>query len=315
MATSDQLNPLQLNFTGGSPLGEVGLPGGQTILGSQVTLAPFQMVSDLSIRVQIQNLRNSCHTYSAAGRAYDRNAFIDTNQELVLPFYLRAGGATPEEAENWRVMSDAAFFHFLERQANNDSSGRDVVNECGKLQIECDPNDLAKNAGLQLMKGLSRVLQKTQGGAYLSAEQDNAVLRLWMQGAFKNNPHPRMAERLKAIMLQKSYETTKEFCNELLTAHCKLQECFREAQTVGYTYYAKGQNYTSLNPKGTGTNKRKREDQIQPIASKKSSISDSRYAEMPEHTECGHRHAVGQCRNDERANPHFFKAPFSVTKC
>jgi hypothetical protein len=85
----------------------------------------------------------------------------------------------------------------------------------------------ARQSGFEGLQVLIKPLAPpylVQGGMELTAEEDQAILKLWMQSAFKNNEHPKMADKRRAAMLKYHYTSIKQFVDVMMDAHTTIQD-------------------------------------------------------------------------------------------
>ena len=213
--TTDQIDPQKLLFSGGSPLGESatsgvvngssvtlnespvvsvtsGVVGGSSVTqneiisGSSVTLNEFSVVTEICNKNQQKKFIITARSWTTARRPFQISAQISRNQWAIIPFLLKKGGAPMQEANNWATMPIDTFCHWLEKSNSSEDSGLDVVIEIGKLKVKCHPDELNNNAGFTLLRESQEVIRRVQGDMELTAEEEQAILKLWMQSAFKN---------------------------------------------------------------------------------------------------------------------------------
>ena len=306
--TTYQIDPQKLLFSGGSPLGEGATSG--VISGSSVTLNEFSVVTDICNKNQQKKFIITARSWTTAGRPFSIAAQIAQNQWTILTFLLKKGGAPTNEAQSWARMPIETFCHWLEKSNSSDASGLDVVIEIGKLKVKCNPDELNNNAGFTMLRESQEVTRRVQGDMELTTEEEQAILKLRMQGAFKNNEHQKMADKLRAAMLKYSCESIANFVTILMDAHKAVQDSIKEAKEVGFTYQ-KGANYASLNPKGQSGQKRKWEETTQPQAKSQRSTINASNETFVEHTLCGHKHAEGQCRVASHPDRNPTSSPFA----
>ena len=246
--TTDQIDPQKLLFSGGSPLGESATSGvvngssvtlnespivsatGGVVGGSSVTLNEFSVVTDICNRNQQRKFIITARSWTTANRPFSIAAQIAKNQWDILTFLLKKGGAPWDEAQSWARMPIETFCHWLEKSNSSEASGLDVVIEIGKLKVKCNPDELNNNAGFTLLRESREITQRVQGDIELTEAEEQAILKLWMSSAFKNNEHQKMADKLRAAMLKYNSESIKKFIHILMDAHKTVQDSIREAK-------------------------------------------------------------------------------------